>query len=80
MTDKIRIKDKRKPRRTGATTTEQLMELVGHENENVEDIEIEGIDCANWDRNEAGLLKVPENHINDILCQCHDSKLAGHWG
>ena len=47
--------------------TGQLIELVGHENEIVEDIEIEGINCANWDTDEARLLKVPENHINDIL-------------
>ena len=46
----------------------------------VKDIEIAGIDCANWNRDEAGLLKVPDNHINDILYQCHDSKIAGHWG
>ena len=58
----------------------QLMELVGYENKIVEDIEIEGIDYTNWDKDEARLLKVPENHINDILCQCHDSKIAGHWG
>ena len=24
----------------------QLMELVGHENENIEDVEFEGIDCV----------------------------------
>ena len=58
----------------------QLMELVGHENENIEDVEFEGIDCVNWDKDEAGLLKVPENYINDILRQCYDSKIAGHWG
>ena len=61
----------------------QLMQLSGDVNvaeDVVKDVEIEGIDCANWDRDETGLLKVPENHINDILCQCHDSKIAGHWG
>ena len=58
----------------------QLMELVGYKNEIIEDVEIEGIDYANWDKDEARLLKVPENHINDILRQCHNSKIAGHWG
>ena len=58
-----------------------LEENEAKDNENeVEDIEVDGIDCAEWDRNEGGLLKVPENHINDMLRQCHDSKVAGYWG
>ena len=54
------------------------MELVGHENENIENIGSEGIDCANSDRDEAALLKVPQNHINDILRQYYDFKITGH--
>ena len=61
----------------------QLMQLHGDVDvteDVVKDIEIEGIDCGNWDRDEAVLLKVPKNHINDILHECHDSKITGHWG
>src|SRR5258705_8847867 len=48
--------------------------------EPIEDIDIEGIDCAQWKKDSAGLLVVPNEHINNILRQCHDSKAAGHWG
>ena len=59
-----------------------LMSLEGHNDVEygAEDVDIDGIDCAEWGRDEEGLLKVPDNHINDMLRQCHDSKVAGHWG
>ena len=37
-------------------------------------------DLAGWERNQEGLLVVPMEHRTTILCHCHDSQVAGHWG
>ena len=61
-----------------------LLALDGIDPEDIdieaEDIELEGIDCTAWERNVDGLLKVPEEHKKEVLRQCHNSKVAGHWG
>ena len=60
-----------------------LLALDGINPEDVDmeaqDIALEGIDCAAWERNADGLLKVPEEYKKEVLRQCHDSKVAGHW-
>ena len=57
-----------------------LIPLEGDDTAEFDDIDIDGIDCAEWERNEAGLLKVPEEYKYVVLRQCNDSKVAGHWG
>ena len=49
------------------------------EEEDAEDVELEGIDVAGWDKKN-GLWVVPEEHRLDVLRQHHDSQVAGHWG
>src|SRR5258706_8649789 len=39
-----------------------------------------GIDISNWPKNADALWIVPEHHRADVLKQCHDSLVAGHWG
>src|SRR5437868_15284949 len=60
----------------------QLLDLEEHNNgeeEDAEDMELEGIDVAGWDKKN-GLWVVPEEHRLDVLRQHHDSQVAGHWG
>ena len=45
----------------------------------IDDIDIDGIVYTEQKKDEAGLLKVPEERKNVVLCQCHDSKVAYHW-
>ena len=60
----------------------QLMDLeqdnVGEEEEG-EDVELEGIDVIKWDKKN-GLWVVPEEHRLKVLRQHHDSQVPGHWG
>ncbi len=39
-----------------------------------------GIDISNWSKNADALWIVPEHHRADVLKQCHDSLVVGHWG
>ena len=39
-----------------------------------------GIDVSTWEKNDDGLWIVPEAHHKDVLSQCYDSLVAGHWG
>jgi len=60
----------------------QLMALGEDENKNegeAEDIELEGIDVAGWEKRE-GLWVVPEEHRVEVLSLHHDSQVASHWG
>ena len=63
---------------TGHAQITLLMPFEGDDIAEVDDIDIEAIDCAKWERNEAGLLRVPEEHKRVVLRQCHNSKVAGH--
>ena len=60
----------------------QLLDLenddVGKE-EDAEDVELEGIDVATWEKKN-GLWVVPQEHRLEVLRQHHDSQVAGHWG
>ena len=60
----------------------QLLDLgkdeIDHE-DNVDDIELEGIDVSKWDKRN-GLWLVPEEHRLEVLQQHHDSQVAGHCG
>ena len=60
----------------------QLLDLendnVGEE-EDAKDVEVEGIDVAIWAKKN-GLWRVPQEHTLEVLCQKHDSQVAGHWG
>ena len=49
---------------------------------NLDDIEIEALrlDVSTWQKNSDGLWIVPEQHRLQVLRQCHDSIVAGHWG
>ena len=58
----------------------ELLAMNGIEAEEVADVELEEIDCSGWKRDHQGLLEVPENYREEVLRQCHDSKVAGHWG
>ena len=58
----------------------RLLAMDGIEAEEVEDIQLDGIDCAGWERDSFGLLKVPEVYKQEVLRQCYDSKVVGHWG
>src|SRR5437870_6469814 len=49
------------------------------EEEDAEDVELEEIDVAGWDKKN-GLWVVPEEHRLDVLKQYHNSQVAGHWG
>ena len=58
----------------------QLLDLenddVGEE-ENAEEVELEGIDVATWEKKN-GLWVVPHEHRLEVLCQYHDSQGAEH--
>src|SRR5436853_5747977 len=57
----------------------QLLDLEGANNgekEDAEDVELEGIDVAGWDKRN-GLWVVPEEYRLDVLRQHHDSQVAG---
>ena len=60
----------------------QLLDLenddVGEE-EDAEDVELEGIDVATWERKN-GPWVVPQEHRLEVLRQHHDSQMAGYWG
>ena len=60
----------------------QLLDLehdnVGQE-EHAEDLELEGIDVAIWEKKNR-LCIVPQEHILEVLCQHHDSEVAEDWG
>ena len=49
---------------------------------NLDDIEIEALrlDISTWQKNSDSLWIVPEQHRLQVLRQCHDSIVAGHWG
>ena len=60
----------------------QLLDLenddVGEE-EDTEDVELEGIDVATWEKKN-GLWVVPPKHSLEVLRQHDDSQVAVHWG
>ena len=39
-----------------------------------------GVDISNWLKNLDGLWIVPSEHWIEVLNQCHDLAVAGHWG
>ena len=49
---------------------------VGEE-DNVEDVELDGIDVVTWQKKN-GLWVGPQEHRLEVLRQHHDSQLAGH--
>ena len=51
---------------------------VGEE-EDVEDMELDGIDMGIWEKKN-GLWVVQQEHRLEVLRQHHDSQVAGHWG
>ena len=51
---------------------------VGEE-EDAEDVELEGIDVATWEK-KTGLWVVPQEHRLEVLRPHHDWQVAGHWG
>ena len=51
---------------------------VGEE-EVAEDVELEEIDAATWEK-KIGLWVVPQEHRLEVLRQNHDSQVAGHMG
>ena len=57
----------------------QLLDLeydnVGEEDD-VEDVELEGIDVATWEKKN-GLWVVPQEHRLEVLQQHHDSQVTG---
>ena len=60
---------------------EEILQELGEVNieEGAEDVEL-SIDCTSWTKAPNGLLLVPEEHKQEVLRQCHDSHVAGHWG
>ena len=60
----------------------QLLDLENHgvgDEEDTEDVKLEGIDVATWEKKN-GLLVVPQENRLELLRQHHDSQVAGHWG
>ena len=49
------------------------------EEEHAEDVELEGIDVATWEK-KTGLWGFPQDYRLEVLLQHHDSHVAGHWG
>ena len=47
------------------------------EEEDAEDVELEGIDVATWEKKN-GLWVVPQEHRLEVLRQHNDSQVAGH--
>ena len=61
---------------------EQLLDLGNDdlvEEEDAEDVKLEGIDVPTWEKNN-GLRIVPQAHKLEVLHQYHDSQVAGYWG
>ena len=60
----------------------QLLDLenddVGEEKD-AEDVELEGIYVATWEKKN-GLWVVPQEHRLEVLRQHLDSQVAGYWG
>jgi len=57
----------------------QLLDL-GEDNEgNAEDVELEGIDVAGWEKKDGLWVVLQENRL-EVLKQHHNSQVAGHWG
>ena len=60
---------------------EQLLDLENDdtgEEEDAEDVELEVIDVATWEKKN-GLWVVLQEHRLEVLRQHHDSQMAGHW-
>jgi len=60
----------------------QLLDLEeddAEERRDADDVELEAIDVASWEKKN-GLWVVLEEHKLEVLRQHHDSKVAGHWG
>ena len=59
----------------------QLLDLENDDvgEKDVEDVELEEIDVATWEKKN-GLWVVPQEHRLEVLRQHHDSQVAGHWG
>ena len=58
----------------------QLLDLEnkdGGEEEDAEDMELDGIDVATWEKKNR-LWVVPQEHRLEVLRQHHDSQVAGH--
>ena len=48
------------------------------EEEDTQDVELQGIDVATWEKKN-GVCVVPQEHRLEVLGQHHDSQVAGHW-
>ena len=60
----------------------QLLDLENDDvakEEDAEDVELQGIDVATWEKKNA-LWVVPQEHGIEVLRQHHDGQVAGHWG
>jgi len=60
----------------------QLLDLEeddAEERGDADDVELEAIDVASWEKKN-GLWVVPEEHKLEVLRQHHDSQVAAHWG
>ena len=60
----------------------QLLDLGNdnvEEEEDAEDVEVEGIDVVTWEKQNR-LWVVPQEYRLEVLRQHHDSQVAGHWG
>jgi len=60
----------------------QLLDLEEDDTEerrDADDVELEAIDVASWEKRN-GLWIVPEEHKLEVLRQHHDTQVAGHWG
>ena len=60
----------------------QLLDLENDEvgeDQDADDVELEGIDVATWEKKN-GLWVVPQEHMLEVLRKHHDSQVAGHWG
>jgi len=60
----------------------QLLDLEEddiEEREDADDVELEAIDGASWEKKN-GLCVVPEVHKLEVLRQHHKSQVAGYWG
>jgi len=60
----------------------QLLDLEEDEAEerrDADDVELEAIDIASWEKKNR-VWVVSEEHKLEVLRQHHDSQVAGHWG
>ena len=58
----------------------QLLDLENNdvgEEDDAEDVELEGIDVATWEKKN-GLWVVPQEHRLEVLHQHHDSQVVGY--